>query len=260
MNQRSNADWREGRSRYLPAAMAYRSNHIRPADGVEVLRDTTISPGARWRSAVLDLAVLPYVAATRRSRPAVLGAPVALEYGFRRWDWRTERGLELALARREVRAVAPADILEIGNVLAPAGLLAGHTIIDKYETGVGVTNVDILDVAPTRRHRLAVSISTLEHVGWDEDPRDATKAVTALHHIADLASGLFVTIPVGYHPQLEDEFVRFGFDEVVLARRTTRAATWQRRPLIERREIRFGSPYLCANGILIGRRTPATAA
>ncbi len=31
-------------------------------------------------------------------------------------------------------------------------------------------------------------------------------------------------------------------------------------PLIERREIRFGSPYLCANGILIGRRAPATAA
>ena len=234
--------------------MAYRSNHIRAAPGVDIVRDNAMSTRSRWRNGVLDVLVLPYVAATRRSRPDVLDGPVPLHYGLRRWDWRTERGLELALAARAVAGVAPADVLEVGNVLAPAGLADGHTIVDKYEVGPGVLNVDIVDFEPDRRFRLAVCVSTLEHVGWDEEPRDPDKAGEALDRIATLADGLFVTIPVGHHRALEDRFVTGPFDDVVLAVRTSRTARWEPRPLAERGSIRYGEPYACGNGVLIGRR------
>ena len=54
---------------------------------------------------------------------------------------------------------------------------------------------------------LIVSISTLEHVGYDEEPRDAGKAVRAIREPARPAGPggeLLATIPVGYNRVLDD--------------------------------------------------------
>lgn len=210
-----------------------------------------------WNIAA-DLAVLPLVTAAPRRNIAFLGEELPLHYEFRRWAWRTERCVEIALGRRAAAAHQAADVLEVGNVMPLAGV-AGHTVVDKYEVGAGVLNEDIVDFAPGRQYRLVLSLSTLEHVGWDEVPQEPTKAALALKRISGLVTddgALLVTIPVGWHRDLEHDFIARDspFDTVTLLVRTSRRPRWQERPLSSLAEVSYGSPFPCGNGILVGVR------
>jgi hypothetical protein len=231
--------------------MSYRSNAIDPTAGVEVLPDPTF-PG-RNRNIVRDVLTLPLVVALPRKSVETLGVRLPLHYEFRRWTWRTERCVEIALGKYALSRVSPDDVLEVGNVLPLAGI-TGHTVVDKYERGPGVLNLDIVEYDPGRRFKLAVSISTLEHVGWDEEPRDPAKAAAALGRVGELADHLLVTIPVGVHREFERAFLDGPFDDVELLVKTSRQARWTRRPLAEREHIRYSAPYANANGILVGSR------
>src|SRR5438128_1414911 len=54
---------------------------------------------------------------------------------------------------------------------------------------------------------LIVSISTLEHVGYDEEPRDSGKAARAVDNLRGLLSAggeMLATIPIGYNRELDD--------------------------------------------------------
>jgi len=42
-----------------------------------------------------------------------------------------------------------------------------HDIVDKYEIAPSVVNEDLVNFKPGKKYDLIVSISTLEHVGWD---------------------------------------------------------------------------------------------
>ena len=211
------------------------------------------SPEGRRRNLALDALSLPFVLAGPRRTVDALGERIPLHYEWRRWSWRNERCAEIGLGRHVLESRDPSRVIELGNVLPLAGF-GGHTVIDKYERGDGVVNVDILDYVPPRRFDLAISISTLEHVGWDEDPRDPGKAAVALQRFAELADDLLVTVPVAYHPAFEDAFVEGPFDRVELLVKTARDARWAPRPLAERSRIRYSAPYANANGILVGSR------
>jgi hypothetical protein len=199
------------------------------------------------------LVAAPLVAAGPRRAVTVGGCVIPLHYEFQRWAWRTERCVEIGLGRRAVQNHRAEEVLEVGNVLPLAGT-TGQTVVDKYEHGAGVLNVDIVDFDPGRTYELVVSLSTLEHVGWDEIPQDPGKAASALDVIDRLGSKLLVTIPVGVHPRLESAFLDGPFDDVVLLVKTGRRARWEPRPLAERSTIRYGEPYACGNGILVGMR------
>lgn len=231
--------------------MSYRANRIDPAAGVEVIPDPP-SPGRR-RNIALDVLSLPLVVAAPRRSIQVLGTRIPLHYDFRRWTWRTERCVELALGEHVLAGRDPARVLELGNVLPLAGL-TGHVVVDKYETGKDVVNVDILDYSPDQRFDLGISISTLEHVGFDEHPQELDKAAKALARFAEMAEDLLVTIPVGYHTRLEEAFLAGPFDRIELLIKTGRRARWEPRPLEQRRQIRYAWPYANANGILVGSR------
>ena len=239
----------------------YRSTRLRrPASDAEVLpaSERLSAPSERVRSGLLDLLALPVVAVMPRGGVTVLGTRVPLHYEFRRWAWRNERCVELGLGRYAVGLRKPEDVLEVGNVLPLSGV-SGHTVVDKYERGPGVINEDIVDFAPGRRYGLVVSFSTVEHVGWDEEPQDPDKARVALRAMSDLAgeSGqMLVTIPIGYHRQLEGDFVSGDapFDDVCLLVKQSRLARWEPRPVQERTGIGYGAPYAAGNAILVGTR------
>jgi hypothetical protein len=232
----------------------YRSKKIAAVDGAQIVAGAAaVRTSDRVRNGVLDVLALPYVAATRASKPVVDGTTANLHYGFRRWDWRTERGLELALAKRFWAQRERTDVLEVGNVVQGIGL-TGHTIVDKYERGPGVLNVDIMDYEPTREFAGVLCISTLEHIGWDELPQDPDKAGQALRRIATMGRDLLITIPVGCHRQLEREVIDGPFDRVALAVKTSRTARWEQRPLEDVDNHRYGSPFAYGNAVLIGIR------
>ena len=139
------------------------------------------------------------------------------------YTWMNERAVELALARQVVEGVDAADLLEVGNVLAHY-VRDGHTVVDLYEHAPGVINADVVDTGLDRRFPLIVSISTLEHVGFDEDVVDPDKPARAVEHLRGLlAPGgrLWATIPVGYNA-VDGRRVRegaLGFDRVRALRR-----------------------------------------
>jgi hypothetical protein len=237
----------------------YRSAALkRPVDGVLVLsaNDRMPSRSRRLVSAALDISALPVVALGKRRSVSFARWQAPLDYGFSRWAWRTERCVEIGIASQAVAAWPRDDVLEVGNVLPFAGI-EGHTVVDKYEQGPGVLNEDIVTFSPGRRFGLVVSVSTLEHVGWDEDPQDPDKAWTALLAMSRLVAqpgALLVSIPVGYSPGLEDAFISEAapFDSVSLLVKTSRLARWEERPLEARASARYGAPYTCGNAILVG--------
>jgi SAM-dependent methyltransferase len=119
--------------------------------------------------------------------------------------WSNERAVEIPIVWAAVQGVAGGRVLEVGNVL-PHYFAAGHEVIDKFEQGAAVRNEDVATFRSEVRYDLIVSISTLEHVGWDEQPHDPAKIGRALLNLRDhLAPGgrLLVTLPLGYNPSLD---------------------------------------------------------
>lgn len=238
----------------------YRSSHISAVPGTVVLPPeiATSTPRRLW-SIAADVATLPLVALGPHEPVELAGRRFALHRQFARWAWRTERCVELALGKSALAAHGPDRSLEVGNVMPLAGV-SGHTVVDKYEVGDRVVNEDIVDYAPGRRYRLVVSLSTLEHVGWDEVPRDPAKAVLALERMSVLVDddgALLVTIPVGVRRDLESAFVTAAgstFDSVTLLVRRSRRPRWEARPLSELPGVLYGRPFPCGNGVLVGMR------
>jgi SAM-dependent methyltransferase len=120
--------------------------------------------------------------------------------------WRNERTVEIALARQFIENHGRGRGLEFGNVMAWYDLRGNWPVIDKYELAPNVHNVDVLDFRAGKPLDFIMSLSTLEHVGWDERPQDPGKALRALDHLLSMLAPdgvLFITAPMGHNPALD---------------------------------------------------------
>ncbi|MDR4467711.1 MAG: hypothetical protein MRJ68_05315 [Nitrospira sp.] len=88
-------------------------------------------------------------------------------YHFCNKTWKNERGVEIPIFRELLLEHDGQRVLEVGNVLSHYFPIH-HDVVDKYEVAPGVINQDIVEFVPPERYDLILSISTLEHVGWDE--------------------------------------------------------------------------------------------
>lgn len=119
--------------------------------------------------------------------------------------WCNERAVEIPILWAAVCARRGGRVLEVGNVLSHY-FATEHEILDKFEAGDSICHDDVASFRSPRRYDLIVSISTLEHVGWDEEPQDAGKIERAIANLtAHLAPGgcLLVTLPLGYNPPMD---------------------------------------------------------
>jgi SAM-dependent methyltransferase len=171
--------------------------------------------------------------------------------------WRNERAVELPLVQAFLEELVPgARLLEVGNVLSYY-VPASHTVVDKFEPTPGVVNQDILDFGQPHTFDAVVSISTLEHVGWDETPRDAHRAERALAHMRSLlveGGRLFLSFPLGYNAAL-DRLVRedrLGFRRTHYLRRVSADNRWCEVDLSGITGARYGAPYGSANALFVG--------
>lgn len=123
---------------------------------------------------------------------------------------RNERAVEVPIANHWLRGRGCRG-LELGNVLAHYGT-SGHRVIDRYEQGAHIDNIDVFDA--DGEYRWIISISTVEHVRFDEEPRDLEAAVRVLGLLRSLLApggDLLVTVPLGHHPYL-DRYLMTGAD------------------------------------------------
>lgn len=173
-----------------------------------------------------------------------------------------ERAVEVPLALAEIGGHAPDRILEIGNVLSHYPGVAAHDVVDRYEQRARnpVIREDASHFSTQKRYDLIISISTLEHVGWDETPREPNKAWETIGHLRTLLSPtgtLFFTVPFGYHPALDARLLEeyASFASYGILERTGADNTWiERAPsTIRLRDIRFGRPFPFANALHVCR-------
>jgi SAM-dependent methyltransferase len=170
--------------------------------------------------------------------------------------WDGERTVEVPIVWSALQANREKRVLEVGNVLSHY-FPASHHIIDKYEVADGVVNIDVVDYRPDAPYDLIVSISTLEHVGWDERVKDPSKIRRAIenlrNHLAPEGE-ILLTIPFGYNPHL-DELVKAGwleFNKCAYMKRVSLDNKWVEASWEEVEGSTYDEPYPHANAILVG--------
>jgi|SRR5665213_772405 len=174
---------------------------------------------------------------------------------FRPYSLDNERAAEIALAEDFLKGQR-GEILEVGNVLSHY-LNFQHDVVDKYEQAPGVINEDIVTYAPGKKYDCIMSVSTLEHVGWDEQPRDPQKIIQAIQHLKTLlkdGAALFVTMPLGYNPHV-DEMIRTrqtGFPEAGYLLRISADNGWREASWEEVQTAKYATPFPCANALFVG--------
>lgn len=175
------------------------------------------------------------------------------------FTWRNERSIEIPIIREKVQSFHGKRILEVGNVLSHY-TPCQHDILDKYEKGRNVMNQDVVDFQPSEKYDLIVSISTLEHVGWEEVPQEPRKILHALENLKNkcLAPGgqIVVTLPlglIGLNPEM-DKLLREGklcFTKQYCMKRVSKSNEWIEIGWHEVRRTKYTpSPY--CNTLVIG--------
>jgi hypothetical protein len=122
-------------------------------------------------------------------------------YHYSLWNvtFRNERAIEIPIILDIIKDYKGYDVLEVGNVMHWYYRFP-HDVVDKYEKCC--INEDIETYNPHKKYDLIFSISTLEHVGYDEpEERDLDKIYRAVQNMKCLLKQgglLVVTIPVGH--------------------------------------------------------------
>lgn len=205
-----------------------------------------------------DFAEYPIVKRQRSARTFVVGGRdyTYLTHHYNA-TWRNERAVELPLVSEFLgELAASARLLEVGNVLAYY-LNRPHTVVDKFEPTEGVINQDIMEFGAPKSFDAIVSISTLEHVGWDESPRDEDRAERALAHMRSLlvdGGRFFLSFPIGYNLALDRGVFanRLGFRRTHYLQRFSADNRWREVALSDISSARYGEPYPCANALFVG--------
>lgn len=173
--------------------------------------------------------------------------------------WLNERCVEIPIIRDLVQSAKNAKLLEIGHVLRHYDTTLTHPVVDRYEASdlANLFQEDAETFRGTPPYDLIVSVSTLEHVGWDESPRDEDKIRRTLSHLRELLSPtgqLIFTAPIAYSPPL-DKLIDEG--EGLIERRCLQRINarneWMETDWETIRNCQFHKPYPFANGLAVCR-------
>lgn len=205
----------------------------------------------RWVLAPFVIHILP------KSTFEYQGKALSLTYHRHNATWSNERAVEVTIAGEYLDRYAGKTILEIGNV-TPHYFDVRHMILDKYEKTSGsikVINQDLTDFATDQRFDLILSISTVEHIGFDDDGDSRIKIPLTISKCRSmLQSGgvFFITVPLGYNPVLDDFIAtdELGCEKVTYIRRDTRRK-WVRCRKEDALRCEYGRPYPYANCIMV---------
>lgn len=183
------------------------------------------------------------------------------KYFFHHYNtaYRNERTVEVPVVIDVVKnAVSDGKrILEVGGVL-PHYFPVNWDVLDKYEFAEGIINEDVVDFKPQEKYDLIVSISTMEHVGFEEENKDPDKIIKSVNNLKDncLKKGgkIIITVPLGYNKGMDKQIFtdKIKFDEKYYLKRVSRADEWKQTNFEDIKEAEYGSPFNFANVIIIG--------
>lgn len=171
--------------------------------------------------------------------------------------WKNERIIEIPIIKKIVDQNINSDILEVGNVLSHYFDFS-HDVIDKYEMGKNVINADVVNFKFKKKYDLIISISTLEHIGWDEKKQDTKKVLRAIDNLKTYLKKkgkIVFTHPLGYNPFL-DAYIkknRINCNEKFLLKRISASNQWQEVAWEQIfADIKYNDPFPFADGVVVG--------
>jgi hypothetical protein len=169
--------------------------------------------------------------------------------------WINERTVEVPIVLDYIKESNAKNILEFGAVLMHY-IEPKWEVVDKFEKGEGIINLDIIDFKPKQKYDLIVSISTLEHVGFDDEnkPEKIIEAIKVLKSSLKKNGKFIATMPLG-HNKFMDKLIfdgKIGFSEMYFMKRMNRKNRWKQVSIESIKNIRYNYPYNNANGIFIG--------
>ena len=170
--------------------------------------------------------------------------------------WAGERAVEVPIAKWYLEQYRGKSVLEVGNVLSHY-FPVSHDILDKFEKGKGIINQDIVDFKPAKQYDLALSISTFEHIGFDDEASEPSgqkirSAILSCLRYLKADGKLVLTVPLNYNPDL-DTMIRDG--KLNAARefylRRVQRLTWETSTKAEALKHHYKTPFPYANAILV---------
>ncbi|MFA6008075.1 MAG: glycosyltransferase [Candidatus Shapirobacteria bacterium] len=173
------------------------------------------------------------------------------------FSYRNERAVEIPIAEFLWKKYNPVSALEIGNVLSHYGW-TGQVIIDKYEVAKNVLNIDAVDISTDKKYDLVVSVSTIEHIGWDwGEEKDFDKSIFVLNRVKKVLNPdghMIITLPLGFNKYL-DLFLKNNpdfFSETYFLKRISKDNKWTQCLYEEVKNCSYGEPFEAANAIMVG--------
>jgi SAM-dependent methyltransferase len=164
--------------------------------------------------------------------------------------WDNERAVEVPVAL----AFYKGKVLEVGRVLPHYIPHSTHHVVDKHEPGA--INVDIFDYKPVEKYDTILSISTFEHVGFDDpSPKPGSTPLKAIEHAKQWLKPngkMLVTLPLGFNPAMDaDLATNLGsvFDKAYCMVRGEDGYWGQTEGL---KIIKYAAKWPAANSLLIG--------
>lgn len=170
--------------------------------------------------------------------------------------WTNERAVEIPVVLHFLGASVPSPMLEVGNVMSHYFDL-DHEVVDLFEKCRyrPVINCDLLEFNTSLRFKRIISISTIEHIGWDEKPRAEEKVVNAFTKLRSLLTSdgkVIVSFPVGYNHSLDQLVRESSIDNVryQCLKRISADNQWVETDLQEALNCKYGYPFMNGNAIV----------
>lgn len=168
-------------------------------------------------------------------------------------SWVNERTIEVPLVMDTVKSVPNESILEVGNVLRHYFPNMTHDVIDKGEKFPGVINADVAHFVSKKKYDLIVSISTMEHVGFEEDDKDPTKIPKSIEHLKKYLNPggkMLITVPLKYNPHLDHYLAQGTLSNKVFFFRRKLFNSWVQSSYEDVKDIPY-SKEITANGLAL---------
>ena len=174
-------------------------------------------------------------------------------------SWATERAVEVPIVlhhlRQQLKQLKTGNILEVGAVLRHYYPMLPGVVLDKFETGAGIVNEDVINYKPSKKYDLIISISTLEHVGFDDDLKDPLGTLKAVKNLKEncLAKNgsMFITMPLGYNKDVDLLIFnnQFGFANETYLKKTRFFNRWQE---VRKDQAKVNYSFDHARAIVVG--------
>jgi hypothetical protein len=236
--------------------MKYRGKLI---SAYQLTRNIIISKGIiySFRLGVDTISTLLWVKFFKPSTFLLQGKRYRYFYHPYNRTWINERIVEIPIGLDFYREFSPTSILEIGNVISHY-VPAHHDVVDKYEKATGIINEDIITYKPEKKYDLILSISTLEHVGFDESEKDSRKFMYAIENMVSMVNSggkIVITVPLGYNVDMEQLIFdkKVKFTHLFGLKRVTKDNRWKEFDVnTYDGSFSYDYPYPKGNAILVG--------